>query len=171
MPDQVSMRMLQESIDRIGVDLQPAEPWPPRPHAAPELEQLIPAELTDPPLRLSSVPASDWGSSLLRRALKRLGVRAADARVVNGMGGRGEETLVVMLYAIPEMDRERLAAEFADVITLPPRGRWASREIAGRTVQWASGEEFTVTFWATDGLVVHVAGRADLVDAAIPQLP
>jgi hypothetical protein len=48
---------------------------------------------------------------------------------------------------------------------------WHSRDLAGRTVRWATGEEFTVAFWATDGLVVHVAGRADLVEAAIPRLP
>jgi len=142
-----------------------------RPHVAPDLEALLPGDLTSPPLEVWSVKASDWGSSLLRRALKRLGVRAVDARVAIAMGGRGDETLVVTLYAVPGTDREQLEAEFADAITLPPRGRWTSRDVAGRTVRWATGEEFTVAFWATDGLVVHVAGRADLVEAAIPRLP
>ena len=171
LPDQVSMRLMQESMDRIAAELRPAEPWPPRPRATPDLEALIPADLADPPLRVSSVAASDWGSSLLRRALKRLGVRAGDGRVVSAVGGHGDETLVVMLYSVPETDHGRLVAEFVDVITLPPRGRWATREVAGRVVQWASGAEFTVAFWATDGLVVHVAGRVDLVEAAIPRLP
>jgi hypothetical protein len=170
-PDRFSMRLMQESMDRIAVELRPAEPWPPRPHVAPELEAQIPADLTSPPPRISSVLASEWGASLLRRAFRRLGVPPADARVVNAIGGTGDETLVVTLYAVPDVNADRLVAEFNDVITLPPRGRWSARELAGRTVQWATGQEFTVAFWAQDGLVVHVAGRADLVEAAIPRLP
>jgi hypothetical protein len=170
-PDAFSMRLTQESMDRIAAELKPAEPRPQRARAAAELEALIPADLTNPPLRISSVPASEWGSSLLRRAFRRLGVPAPAARVVNAMGGAGVETLVVTLYAVPAVDAEWLVAEFGDVITLPQRGRWAARDVAGREVQWATGQEFTVAFWATDGLVVHVAGRVDLVEAAIPRLP
>jgi hypothetical protein len=62
-------------------------------------------------------------------------------------------------------------AEFTTVIFLPTRGKWATREMAGRVVYWAVGDEATVVFWARDGLIVHVAGEAADVESAIPRLP
>jgi hypothetical protein len=57
------------------------------PHVSQALEALVPRDLTSPPMQVSSVRATDWGSSLLNRALKRLDVRLKDAVVVNGLGG------------------------------------------------------------------------------------
>ena len=45
------------------------------------------------------------------------------------------------------------------------------REVAGRTVSWATGKQFTAAFWARDGLVTSVAGSPDDVIRAIPLLP
>lgn len=141
------------------------------PHAAPDLEGLLPRDITTPPLDVSSVWASQWGSSLVNRALKRLGVRPKDAVVVTGMGGSGEATLTVVLYGIPGIEADRLMTEFGSAIYPPARGKWAVREVSGQTVNWATSPEFTVAFWARDGLVVHVAGRAEDVERAVPVLP
>ncbi len=171
MPDEFAMRQMQESMDRIATELAAAgiQP-PPRPHATTDLESLIPADLTDPPMELTSVTGVAWGSSLLRRSLKRLDVRPADTFVVNGMGGSGEETLVVILFSVPGIEAERLLAEFRTVIFLP-RGAWQTRPVAGREVAWMTIPEFSTAFWAKDGLVVQVSGRADVVEAAITRLP
>jgi hypothetical protein len=91
--------------------------------------------------------------------------------VVVAMGGRGERTLTVMLYEIPNVEADRLLAEVESAITLPPRGRWRDRQVAGRKVRWSSGMEFNVAYWARDGLVVHVAGSVEDVERAIPLLP
>jgi hypothetical protein len=138
---------------------------------APRLETLIPSDLTDPPIRTNSVRASIWGSSLLNRALRRLEVEPSDATVVVAMGGRGPRTLTVMLYEIPNVEADRLLAEVESAITLPTRGRWTDRQVAGRKVRWSSGTEFTVAFWAGDGLVVHLAGSAEDIERAAPLLP
>ena len=40
---------------------------------------------------------------------------------------------------------------------------------------WAEGrienQQFTIAFWARDGLVVHVTGQPADIEAAIPRLP
>ena len=138
--------------------------------AADDLERLIPRDLTSPPPDITSVSAAEWDSSLLRRALNRLGVRPTDATVVDAMGGRGDETLVVALFSVPGVVRERLLDEFRSVIYIP-RGSWATRVVGARSVHWMTIPEFSTAFWALDGLVVQVSGRADLVEAAIPRLP
>lgn len=138
---------------------------------APGLEALIPLDLTDPPVRTNSVRASTWGSSLLNHALRRLGMEPGDATVVVAMGGRGQRTLTVMLYEVPNITADRLLAEVEPAMTLPPRGAWSDRDLAGRTVRWASGPEFTVAFWARDGLVTHVTGSREDVERAAPSLP
>jgi hypothetical protein len=169
-PDQFSMRAMQVSMDRVAAELRPAERRPPGPHAAPELEALIPADLTAPPLWITSVTAVASGSSLLRRSLKRLGVPPADVRLANAIGGSGEETLIVMLTSVPGIERELLLGEFRSVIFLP-RGSWETRSVGGRDVSWTTVPEFSTAWWANDELVVQVSGRADFVEAAIPRLP
>jgi hypothetical protein len=141
-----------------------------KPHEAPELERLLPTDLTDPPLETWSVSASGWGSSLLKHALTRLEVSPGDAVVVVGIGGHGEKTLTITLYAVPDVPADRLTEEFELVISLPPKGEWGVRQIAGKSVQWAAGSEFTVAIWARDGLVVHVAGDATEVERAATRL-
>jgi hypothetical protein len=168
--DTEDMARLQTSIDRIAEDLRPSRAASLAPHAALALEALIPADLTDPPMDLTTVTAVEWGSSLLRRSLKRLAVPPGDALVAYGMGGHGEETLTVVLFGVRGVDQARLLAEFRSVIFAAGRS-WQTKLVAGREVEWIAIPEFTTAFWATDGLVVHVSGRADLVEAAIPRLP
>ena len=141
-----------------------------KPHEAPELERLVPVDLTDPPLETWSISATGWGSSLLKHALARLGVPPRDAIVVVGIGGHGEHTLALTLYSVPEVSADRLLDELALVISLPPRGSWEVREVAGKSVQWATDGESTVAFWARDGLVAHVAGDAGDVERAVARM-
>lgn len=141
------------------------------PHLAPDLEALIPRDLTSPPIEVSSVLATEWGSSLLNRALKRLETRPEDAVVVNGMGGRGEETLTVTIYGVPGQSAERLSAQFQSVFPRLPGSKWQPREVAGKAVSWGSGREFTQAVWARDGMVVGVAGSPEAVEDAVKRLP
>lgn len=69
------------------------------------------------------------------------------------------------------MSAERLESEFLSVIFRLPGSKWQRREIAGTGVNWASGREFTVGFWARDGMVIHVAGEPEAVERAIARLP
>jgi hypothetical protein len=163
--------LMGEIAARVGGVVSSPPDWAEMPHAASHLEALLPTDITAPPLQATSVSASTYGSSLLNRALKRLGVQPRAVTVVTAMGGTGPEVLVVTLYEVPGVTAVRLETEFAAVIVLPPRGSWTSSDVAGRTRSWASGKEFTVAFWANDGLVVHVAGRAEDVERAIPLLP
>jgi hypothetical protein len=169
-PDEIAAVIKEIATRSGGVILSPPTPDQ-MPHAAPDLEALIPRDLTSPPLEVSSVTASDWRSSLLNRALKRLETRPRDVAVVNGMGGSGEQVLTVTLYGVPGISADRLSAEFGSTIYLPPRAKWSGREIEGRTVNWAEGREFTVAYWVRDELVVHVAGRPADVERAVPRLP
>ncbi len=174
-PREMSLEEIERVTAEIAAELGATVGRPPTPeqmpHEAPDLEALIPTDLTSPPMDVSSVSATHWGSSLVNRALKRLDTRPRDAVVVTAMGGTGPGVLTVSLYGVPGVTAERLDAEFGTAIYLPSRGKWQQREIAGRTVKWASGHEFTVAFWSRDALVVHVAGEADAVEAAIAKLP
>jgi len=143
----------------------------PRSHVAAHLEALIPIDLSSPPLELESERADRWGSSLLTRALKLLGVSPKDAVVVHAIGGDGEGTVTVSLYAVPAVDAERLVSEFRSVIFRIPGSTWETRSIAGRRVEWAPGTEFTVAFWARDGMVIHMTGRPETIIPAIDRLP
>jgi hypothetical protein len=109
----------------------------PRTHVANDLESLIPTDLTSPPMEVESERANRWGSSLLTRALKRLGVTPKDAVVVHGIGGDGEGTVTVTIYGVPGIDHERLRSEFRSVIFRIPGSQWGSRTISGREVEWS----------------------------------
>jgi hypothetical protein len=141
------------------------------PHVAPDLEALIPRDLTSPPMEVSSVRGTDWGSSLLNRALKRLETRPNDAVVVTGMGGRGEQTLTVTIYGVPGLSAARLSAEFQSVFPRLPGSNWQPREVSGKAVSWAYGREFTQAAWAHDGIVIGVAGNPEAVEEAVKRLP
>ncbi len=121
--EQIDSMIVQLAVSYGGLaDDEPDHEVMSRP--APGLEALIPADLTDPPLRTNSVRASTWGSSLLIRALRRLEVDPNDATVVVAMGGR-PRMLTVMLYEIPRITADRLLAEVELAITLPPTGALA----------------------------------------------
>lgn len=141
------------------------------PHAAPELERLVPADLTTPPMAVHSVAASDWGSSLLNWALRRLEIGPQEATVVSAMGGAGPAVLTVLIYAVPGVTADRLSAAFEPSVLQPADGHAESRDVAGRTVNWVADSEFSVASWTRDGLVVHVAGLPEAVEAAVARLP
>jgi hypothetical protein len=142
-----------------------------RSHVAPDLEALIPSDLASPHLEIESDSAATWGSSLLTRALKRLGVSSKDAVVVHAIGGEGEGTLTATIYGVPGIDPDRLASEFRSVIFRLPGSDWEMQTIDGREVHRATGKEFTVVFWARDGMVIHVTGQPEVVIPAISRLP
>jgi len=172
-PDGLDQKQLDELLAYLPGDVQvlASESVGPRSHVAPELEALIPKDLTAPPMDVESDPAAGWGSSLLTRALKRLGVASKDAVVVHGMGGDGEATLTVTIYGVPGVDADALASEFRSVIFRLPGTEWEERTVEGRQVMWAPGKQFTVAFWTRDGLVIHVTGQPEAVLAAIRRLP
>jgi hypothetical protein len=142
------------------------------PHEARDLEELLPRQVTDPPMGTWSVRATDFASSLVNRALKRLAIQPRDVYVVIGLGGERSRTLSVDLYAVPGVRADRLEEEFRSTIHLPTGGHWIAREVAGKEVNWADGLEFKVAYWTIDGLVLHVAGAdTGLIEEAIGQLP
>jgi len=146
--------------------------WSQMPHDASGLEELIPRDLSQPPISTSSVDASHWGDPLLKRALKRLGLNAKDCLVAAGIGGEGAGVITATLYALPTIGADDLEREFASMFHLPPRGRWEAREVDGKPVQWAGGRDFQVAFWALEGLVVHAsASDAKGLEQLISRLP
>ncbi|HET9084448.1 MAG TPA: hypothetical protein VFN41_08600 [Candidatus Limnocylindrales bacterium] len=172
-PEGLDHKQLDELLAYLPGDVQvlASEAVGPRSHVAPELEALIPKDLTSPPMDVESDLASSWGSSLLTRATKRLGIAPKDAVVVHGMGGGGDATLTVTIYGLPGIRADALASEFRSVIFRLPGTVWKERNVEGHQVIWASGHEFTVAFWARDGLVIHVTGQPEPVIAAIGRLP
>lgn len=131
----------------------------PRPHVAPELERLLTDRLGLPAGEVQSSPANRFGSSLLNRALKRLGVNGRDATVVFAIAGTGEGAAMVSIYAVPGIDGPRLETEFADAIHRPSGRKWAPHPIVGRTVHRIADAQFEVVYWAIDGLVFHVGAN------------
>lgn len=142
------------------------------PHVAAALEDLLPRDITRPPMATSSVSASGLGDPLLKRALKRLGVDAGVCVVANGMGGEGPGVMTATIFTVPDTAAGDLEREFAGVIHLPRRGRWETRDVATKRVQWASGSPFHVAFWALDGMVLHAsASDAHRLEQLIAGLP
>ena len=146
-----------------------------RPHESPDLETLIPADLAEPPLEIDSVCGSAYGSSLLNKGLRQLGVRPKDCQVTSGVGGGGPDTLMVTVYRVPGAAADALAIALAPVAVKPSKGKWADAEIASRRVRLAEGSfgdvRTTVAFWAVDELFVRVAGPRHLVERAVSRLP
>lgn len=147
---------------------------PEAPHDDAKLEALIPTDVVDPPIVMSSVSATHWGSSLLNRELKRLGVRPRDVLVAYGFGGSGEKTIAVSLYRVPGASPTQLLEAFGSVIFRPRRSLWSARTIGGTTVLWAEGREEDavrhVAYWTRDELVLHVAGDPSDMEAMIRRL-
>jgi hypothetical protein len=141
------------------------------PHDAPDLEALVPHEVGGLPLQISSTRVSDWQSSLLRLAVERLGVDPMDAFVALGLGGSGDDTVAVTLYAIPGVTQERLEAEFSRPDYLGDGQAWERREVAGKVVWWARTDDFDTAFYALGGLVVTVGASSARVRAALDVLP
>jgi hypothetical protein len=144
---------------------------PEEPHVDADLEALIPADIVDPPIAMSSVSATHWGSSLLNRELRRLGVRPRDVIVAAGVGGSGQRTISVTAYRIPGASQAQLLEAFGAVIVRPRRSWWSERVIGDTTVSWAEGKEapehWHVAYWTRDELVLHVAGDPSDMQALI----
>lgn len=171
-PSGFSQEQIDELLAEVPGEVRVVSPDSvPKSHVSAKAESLIPVDLTTPPMQVESVHANKWGSSLLTRALNRLGVAPKDSVVVYGIGGDGERTLVVTVYDVPGIDAARLTTEFRIVIYRLPGSRWETLTVAGRQVEWASGDEFTVAFWARDGMVIHVAAQPEIVSSAIARLP
>jgi hypothetical protein len=128
------------------------------PHQDPELEALIPHDVTHPPMRVTSVRASDWQSSILNRVLKRLGIRTRDATVASGIGGEGEAVVTATAYRVPGIARSELWSELPSLVKQPGM-RCADREVEGRQVMWCTAHGYVIVGLAGDGVVVVVAGR------------
>ncbi len=76
------------------------------PHADLELERRL-SNALDQPLRVASSTAKDWGSSVLNRAIRDLGVSVALVVVGWGLGPKSEPTIYVC--RIPGVSQARLA--------------------------------------------------------------
>jgi hypothetical protein len=141
------------------------------PDEDPDLEALIPADIVDPPIAMSSVSATHWGSSLLNRALKQLGVRPRDVIVASGIGGMGGGTLSATVYRVPGATQSDLREAFGSAIYRPRRSSWSDRTFGATTVSWAEGKEgpeyWYVAYWARDELVFHLAGTPHDMEAMI----
>ncbi len=145
---------------------------PVAPHEDRELEALLTAG--DPRLDPSSVTASTWGSSLLNKVLKTLGVRPRDVSVASGIGGEGGTTLATTAYRVPGVDAPTLLEAFSSVIHRPRGSSWQERTIGGVSVRWAEGvdhgDAWQVAYWTGDGLVFHVSGPVAEMESFIARL-
>jgi hypothetical protein len=141
------------------------------PHDAPDLEALLPAAIGGTRLQITSARASDWQSSLLRRAIENVGAGPTESFVALGLGGVGADSLAVTLYAIPGVPQDRLEAEFSRDVYLAPGQHWERREVGGKAVWWAAAEQFDTAFYALGGLVVTAGGSEERVRAALDVLP
>jgi len=144
---------------------------PPAAHAAPDLEALLPRIVGDIPMRIESSLASEWGSSLLRQAIENTGGDVHEAFVAIALGGTGEQTLAVTLYAIPGVPQDRLETEFGRPDYLPDGQAWERRDAAGKSVWWSAGDAFDTAFYALGGLVMTAGGSPERVLAALDLMP
>ena len=147
----------------------------PDPHVAPKLEALLGRLTSTAPAMLSSTTAAQWGSSVLNRVAKDLGLRPRDVMVAT-LIGRGDH-VTASAYALPGIPAARLREAFSRVVVKPPgRKAWTSVEVSGTEVAWADGSfsgdnaADAVAYWAHDGLVVSVAGTKPAIVAAIDSI-
>ncbi len=127
-------------------------------HVSPATEALIPRDLTDPPPETISVTAVEWGSSQLKRALRRLGADPRQAIVARALGSTSNDVLSVTVYRVAGVDAARLTDEFESVIPRKSKGAWKRMRLGSVEIHRAASEEFTTVWWATDDLVFEVAG-------------
>jgi hypothetical protein len=159
----------------IAVHLNPDGTYeverPGEPHEDPDIEALIPADIVDPPISMSSVSATHWGSSLLNRALKQMGIRPRDVIVAAGVGGSGPTTVAVTVYRVPGASQTQLRETFGSEIFRPRQSSWSDRVIGDTTVSWAEGKEgpeyWCMAYWTREELVFHVAGNPSDMEAVI----
>ena len=150
---------------------------PEAPHADPALEALVPADLLDTSIEMSSGSGGGQSSSLLRRALKQLGVPPRDMTIAHGLAREGEDVFGLTLYRVPGASAEALSTAFAAAIFRPRGSVWEVREFGGIDVWWAEGYAdpartiyFNIAYWTRDDLVLHVFGRPEDMETAIRRL-
>jgi hypothetical protein len=135
---------------------------PPRIRSALDLERILVDRLRLPSKEVSSVPASQWGSSLVTRALKRLAIPPRDAIVTSALAGDGPQTVMVGAYGVPGVAAADLEREFAGALHRPSSRPWTPVDLAGHRVLRSRDAEFDVVFWALDGLVLHLGATLDV---------
>jgi len=137
----------------------------------------VPADLLDAPIKMDSGPGTGYGSSLLTRALKRLGVRPRDVTIAHGLAREGEDVFGLTLYRVSGASAEALSTAFADAIYRPQGSAWEIRHVGDIDVWWAEGYAdpdrtiyFNIAYWTRDDLVLHVFGRPEDMETAIRRL-
>jgi hypothetical protein len=161
----------ERESERAGAEEEPPATRFEDRHDAPDLEALVPREVAGTRLQVTSVRASEWDSVLLRQAIDATGGDPEESFVAIGLGGTGDDTMAITMYAIPGVPQDRLEAEFGRDAYLPPGQRWQRREVGGKPVWWANAPDFDTAFYALGGLVVTVGGSPERVLAALDVLP
>ena len=130
--------------------------------AALALQQAVANRLRLFPSDVSMVPASEWGSSLVNRALKRLAIRPRDATVVSALTSGRWGSVMVALYFVPGAAAADLEREFSGALHRPSSRAWTPIEMAGHPVLRSRDEQFDVVYWAVDGVVLHLGADVDV---------
>lgn len=126
---------------------------------------------------MDSGVGTNYGSSLLTRALRQLGVRPRDVTIANGLAREGEDVFGLSLYRVPGASAEALSTAFASAIYRPRGSAWEIRRVGDIDVWWAEGYAdadrtiyFDIAYWTRDDLVLHVFGRPEDMETAIRRL-
>lgn len=150
---------------------------PETPHSDSDLEALVPPDLLTSPIDMASTTATDYGSSLLNRAMKELGVRPRDVTIATGLAREGGDVFGLTLYRVPGASAEALSTAFAAAIFRPRGSKWEIRRVGDIDVWWAEGYadpdrtiHFNIAYWTRDDLVLHVFGRPVDMETAIRRL-
>jgi hypothetical protein len=129
------------------------------PHADLELERRL-SNALDQPLRVASSTAKDWGSSVLNRAIRDLGVSVAVVVVGWGLGPKSEPTIYVC--RIPGVSQARLAQVSVFLGPSPRPRALPDRMIGAATAKVAEANvpglrsPWTTVECCIDGYVVSV---------------
>ncbi len=149
---------------------------PEPPHDDPALEALIPDDLLDAPIEMSSTIGTRHGA-VFSRAFKQLGVRPRDVTIASGLARDGEDVFGLTLYRVPGASAEALSTAFAAAIYRPRGSKWEIRRVGNIDVWWSEGYAdpdrtiyFNIAYWTRDDLVLHVFGRPADMETAIRRL-
>lgn len=149
---------------------------PEPPHHDPSLEAVVPADLLDAPIEMSSGTGTNQGS-LLDRAFKQLGVRPRDVTIAHGFAREGEDVFGLTLYRVPGASADALSTAFAAAIFRPRGSVWETRRVGDTDVWWAEGYAdadrtiyFNIAYWTREDLVLHLFGRPADMETAIRRL-
>ncbi len=139
-------------LQKTGVTVLKA---PPEPHAAPDLESLIPPDL-GPNRAVSSTTAILWRSATLDRVLRKLDVARKDAVVVIGMAGRGDEAVTADITRFPGITEDELW-DVVPTLAKQPGAKCRMRSHGSVDVYWCSRLEFQSATWVRGDLVFRAS--------------